>query len=1117
MNQSRRVLRVTIFLSLVVLSIQTAGAESKLYFPRISTSGINGLTIFNPGSGAAPSTAADDEVTLSLYDTDGDLVAGQGITNPAVLVVPAGQNTAVTAVEVFGPVDPSVVGWVEGTSQSDGLTGFFLFLTSDQSQLDGADQPQISHKIAFNDIRESAEFTTEVNIFNTADTTTQLDLVLLTPDEVLPPITVGAPPAEGFAPTFPARGLLHIEDVAEFFDLNSIPEGSYLEVLSETPIGGFQFLRTSGGDLLGLNAKRRLEHLKVLYFPQLAVRGGLKMEANVVNYSLEPVTLVFSATRPDGQLYPQENGLLNPVSQDLNPATGLVENVEELFGFSGDGPGGGPFQGSLKVAAYRQGKAPLGVDGGGGEPIAAINGSVRYGVVATGSEAAVAALPAARKRAVFSHLATVEGFFTGFAAYNSSSAASNLRIMAFTEGGVELGLFDTVLGPGQRIAELITDIIPEAKDQNGGYVWAESSQPLHFSSLFGSSNSTLLANVPPQPVPDGFLPDAGKPDFQIDPSFALVNLAGESSFTTQGGMGAQTGWSIEGEPGGSAALGEIDEAGNYDAPAAFPEPAGPLTVVAEEDGLIAAATIDLLELSTFNQDPIAGFLIQLAYVPGVDALYAILNPGAGGAVPAGQILNSVIEIEEDSHTMLVDLPGEEISDLLPFEASTEENFLLALSRGTDRILRIDLETGDATEIVSGLDGPLAMTWNPVTGNLLVADENSLYSVSRVELESDLVSGFAGNGREKVALAALNAVQGLAADACSGKVFWTNSLGEVQSFDPVTGSVTTIVDGLGFPESIVAVYRSDAACPTALRLLVAPTDGGEVSLINPSNPDPAALAQVDSPEDLVFVPSGLGSGDSLLVASQLPVPAGDGPLADVVSVRAPDQHQSYATNVVGLGIPGSAVDPLGDSYGIDSVQHDILDLSAYYDASDLHVTIAFAATISPCNEQCLEGLPVNALRGFLDLDLDRDATTGALAFSDLNSTADTGLGVEACAAFEFYDEAAGGLPILLLVGETFVEVGSVPVDFATHSVSFSIPFAMLGHEGPLNIAGVFGTTAGPTDVAPNAGFITSVPEQVDGLQALLPEQGADLTRKGLRYRKAPIGRWIGLRPVAGSLE
>ena len=84
-----------------------------------------------------------------------------------------GRTPAVTVVEVFGPVDPSVVGWVEGISQSDGLTGFFLFLTSDQSQLDGADQPQISRKIAFNDIRESAEFTTEINIFNTADTTTR--------------------------------------------------------------------------------------------------------------------------------------------------------------------------------------------------------------------------------------------------------------------------------------------------------------------------------------------------------------------------------------------------------------------------------------------------------------------------------------------------------------------------------------------------------------------------------------------------------------------------------------------------------------------------------------------------------------------------------------------------------------------------------------------------------------------------------------------------------------------------------------------------------------------------------------------------------------------------------
>ena len=1127
MSQSQRVLRAIVTLFLVVFSVQGAGAESKLYFPRISTSGINGLTIFNPGAGPAPSTAADDEITFSLYDTNGDLVAGKGITNPAVLEVPAGQNTAVTAAEVFGPVDPSIVGWVEATSSADGLTGFFLFLILEQSQLDGADQPLISRKIAFNDIRESAEFTTEVNIFNTADTTTQLDLVLLTPDEILPPITVGAPPAQGFAPTFPAKGLLHIEDVAEFFDVALIPEGSYLEVLSDTPIDGFQFLRTSGGDLLGLNAKRRLEHLKVLYFPQLAVRGGLKMEVHVVNYSLDPVTLVFSATRPDGQLYPQENGLRNPVSQDLNPATGLVENVEELFEFSGDGPGGGPFEGSLKVAAYRQSKAPLGVDGGGGEPIAAINGSVRYGVVATGSEAAVAALPAAQKRAVFSHLATTEEeakpeerVFTGL-------AASNLRIMAFTEEGVELGLYDTVLGPGQRIAELITNIIPGAAGQNGGYVWAESSQPLHFSSLFGSSNATLLANVPPQPVPDRFLPDAGKPDFQVEPSFALVDLAGDSSFMTGGGMGAQTGWSIDDEPGGSAALGEIDEAGNYDAPTAFPEPAGPLMVVAEEDDLIAAATIDLLELATFNQDSIPGFLTQLAYVPAVDALYAVLNPGAGGAAPAGQILNSVIEIEEDARTLLVDLPGEEISDLLAFEASVGESFLLALSRTSDRIFRIDLEFPNATEIVSGLDGPVAMAWNPVTGNLLVADENSLFSVSRVELESDLVSGFAGNGRAKVALATLNAVQGLAADACSGKVFWTNSLGEVQSFDPVTGSVSTVVDGLGLPGSMVALYRSDAGCPTALRLLVAQTGGGEVSLIDPSDPAPAELAQVDSPEDLVFVPSGLGSGDLLLVASQLPVPAGDGPLGDVVSARAPDQHQGYATNTVGLGIPGSAADSLGDSYGIQSVQHDILDLSAYSDDSELHVSVAFAETISPCNAPCEspEDGALDALVGFLDLDLDRDATTGALAFSDLNSTADTGLGVEACAAFEFYDEDAGGLPVLLLIGEDFVEVGRVPVDFGTHSVSFSIPLSLLGDDSTMNIAGVFGNArpffgdgAEPTDVAPDIGFITAVAKQGDSLQESQPHPGAASSGSRLRFRRAPTrGRWMGLRPVPEGLK
>mgnify|MGYP004233271783 CR=1 FL=1 len=113
------------------------------------------------------------------------------------------------------------------------------------------------------------------------------------------------------------------------------------------------------------------------------------------------------------------------------------------------------------------------------------------------------------------------------------------------------------------------------------------------------------------------------------------------------------------------------------------------------------------------------------------------------------------------------------------------------------------------------------------------------------------------------------------------------------------------------------------------------------------------------------------------------------------MRAPDQHQSYATNVVGLGIPGSAADPAGDFYGIQSKQHDILDFSAYYDDSELHVTVAFAEPISPCNELCGQGLaPLNTLVGFVDLDLDRDPTTGVLGFSDLNSLADTGLGVEA---------------------------------------------------------------------------------------------------------------------------
>ncbi len=1100
-------IRSTLLFSLILFSLPVVEAESRLYFPRISGSGINGLTIFNPGP-AAPATAAD-EVTLRLYDSDGALVSGAGITNPAVLQVAPGQNTAVLATEVFGALDPELAGWVEGTSEREGLTGFFLFLSPDQSRLDGADQPRISRKVAFNDIRDSEEFTAEINVFNTADTTTQLDLDLYTPQDVHSR-TVGAPVAPGFPPTFPARGLLRIDNVADFFDLPSIPEGSFLEVLSRTPIGGFEFLKTSGGDLLGLNAKRRLEHLKVLDFPQLAVRGPWKMEVNVVSYWLEPLTLVFTATRPDGQPYGAETVARNPVHRNLDPFFGLVEDVEDLFGFSGEGP----FEGSLRVEAYREGAAPQG-GAGSGVPLAAINGSVRYGVVGSGSEAAVAALPEALTRAVFSHLATVEGFFTGFAAYNSSSAASNLRVMAFTEGGAELGLFDTILGPGQRIAELITNIIPGAAGQNGGYVWAKSSRPLHFSSLFGSGDATVLANIPPQPVPDSFLPDAGKPDFKIDPPALSVNLAENAVASTMGGTGAHA-WSINDRPGGSNLLGRIDADGNYQAPGTLPEPPGPLTLTAADGDLIAAATLDLLELDAFNQDGIPGFITRLAYVPGVDKLYGVLEGGTGGSLPAGPALNSVIEIERDSQTTLVDLPGEEVSDLLPFESSVGESFLLVLSRTTDRLFRVDLETGTPDEIVSGLDGPIAMAWNPVSGNLMIADENSLYSVSRVGLESDLVSGLPANGREKVALVALDGVLALGVDACSGQILWANALGEVQSFDALTGEVATVVDGFTRPQSLLALYRRDAGCSRALRLLVADQGAHEIRLYDPADSQSRLFGPILQPADLVFVEDGLETGDVVLAASPPATPTGGGQRSDILTWRAPAQHQSDAGNRVGRGSPGSAADPLGDVFGSGPVQQDALDLSAYYDESAIHLTVAFAESISPCNELCVQGLPLDALAGAIDLDLDRDPGTGLLPLSDLNSPPDSGLGADGCASFSLYDENLGGLPIFVLVGDFFEEVGRVPVDFSSHAASFSIPLAMIGGEGAVNVAGVFGTSEQPTEVVPNVGFITSISAQEGASQSATAAFAPASRGSARQFRHGPVAGWTALHPVKATV-
>ena len=440
--------------------------------------------------------------------------------------------------EIFGSgLDPATIGWFQATSPVDGLTGFFLFLDGSLTVFDGADLPVSAVKIIFNKVRIDAGHQTEINLINPGEAPADLELQLIEGDS----------PSVVEELMLPAKGVVRL-DVAGFFEIAEMAPETYLSVTSDVDIAGFQFIQSPGGDLLGMNGRSTSEQLTNLYFPQVAVLGPWETNLGLVNYSTEPVILTISVFKPDGTLYDANDLQSNPVVRSLNGEASLLEDVETMFGFSG----GETLEGWIQVKSTS----------------AAVNGYLSYGVPGVGSLAAVTAIAQGQDRAIFSHIGTSQGFFTGVAILNAAALATDVRILALNPSGEVLGSFDTFLQPGQRLSKLIDQLIPSAADQDGGLIWIKSQRPVYLTSLFGTSQ--VLANVPPQPAPENYLPDAGLPTLELAPALAVVQPTESQSFEVS--LEGSPVWKVDGIEGGNSEKGTVTNQGVYQAPPTIPDP-----------------------------------------------------------------------------------------------------------------------------------------------------------------------------------------------------------------------------------------------------------------------------------------------------------------------------------------------------------------------------------------------------------------------------------------------------------------------------------------------------------------------------------------------------------------
>src|SRR5205823_84821 len=134
-------------------------AQTVLQFPRVvsNASTFTGLAVSNPTPVEAP-------VTFTAYLPDGSTFAPPGIANPQTIKIPAGGQLAKLFSEVFGTRDFN--GWVQATSSSSGLTGFFLNGNGALTDLDGSGAIDPAAEFVLPFAAEDSVTKTELTIVN---------------------------------------------------------------------------------------------------------------------------------------------------------------------------------------------------------------------------------------------------------------------------------------------------------------------------------------------------------------------------------------------------------------------------------------------------------------------------------------------------------------------------------------------------------------------------------------------------------------------------------------------------------------------------------------------------------------------------------------------------------------------------------------------------------------------------------------------------------------------------------------------------------------------------------------------------------------------------------------
>jgi hypothetical protein len=443
--------KLAISIVLLALPVATYG-HSEIIFPKIFSPAElsnTGFAVLNPDS-------LSSSISFFILSANGaNLTTGPP---PTFRIPPGGQLTKLGG-ELFPNVSSG--GWVYAVIDTEGAQAFWLNYDSGVTFLDGAEAAQLD-TIGPDQIISLVAGQAELNVIN--------------PNGIKVPVTIrlfgdAGELAPAFLAELPIAGGLQTP-VSAIFPTADMTRARYIRVRTPgAPIGCLVLIRgflvpAESAVVNGVNVSTQTE----VNFPHV-INGGLagsKYTTIISITNVAPFEQPVSITFHNGE---------NPLTivRTLASNAAFRESVQVLFGL------GAEFQsGWVSVRG-----------------IAALSGAAVYADTTAGG---LAAVPASASQTNFFLMHLADGppqWQTGLALANPGPMPANVEISAVTASGSLIGRAFLFLDPGKKLANVIHELIPQARGINGGFVYIRSINrvPLSGMELFYTEDQRVLSNV----------------------------------------------------------------------------------------------------------------------------------------------------------------------------------------------------------------------------------------------------------------------------------------------------------------------------------------------------------------------------------------------------------------------------------------------------------------------------------------------------------------------------------------------------------------------------------------------------------------------------------------------